>query len=205
MTTKLRCTITSSLLVILNSFLLFGTTVKPVNLSEMVEYADRVFYGRCVSAESKFDSEAGATVREYRFLVKESLKGVVEGEEVVIRQIQTMGSRGPSIPGIPAYHKGQQLLLFLHADSRIGLTSPVGMSQGTFMVRKLPSGEVGFVNPQKNRNLTHQIEPQALASQVLSAEQINLLDSGEPIPLNAMREMVRNLDELHEREGGVVK
>jgi len=202
---KVKWITVASFLVFLSSLLVLGTTVKTVNLSQMVGFADRVFYGRCVSAESKFDPNAGVTVMEYKFRVSENLKGVVEGEEIVIRQLQMLGSQGASIPGMPYYRKGQQLLLFLHADSRLGLTSPVGMSQGTFKAQKLEGGEVGFVNPQRNRNLAYQMESQTQSARALSSEQLNLISSGQPIPLKMMQEMVNELDELHEREGGVVK
>jgi hypothetical protein len=191
--------------VILSGVIAFGTTVRQVNLSEMVGYADRVFYGKCLSAESKFDPDTGVTFREYRFRVKESVKGGVEGEEVIVRQIQMMGSRGSSIPGIPSYRKGQELLLFLHANSKLGLTSPVGMSQGTFKTQRLPGGEVGFINSQQNRNLTYQMESQSQSGRALTSDQLDLISSGRPVPLRMFREMVQNLDRLHEREGKVVK
>ena len=184
---------------------LLGTSVKQLNLSEMVQIADRVFYGKCISAESKLDPDIGITVREYRFSVLENLKGVSEEEEVLVRQVLMMGSHGPSIPGLPSYYKGQGLLLFLHGDSRLGLTSPVGMSQGTFRPQRLDNGEVGFVNPQKNRNLTHAMEPGSPAAQALSSNEMSMLDSERPVPLRMFREMVRKIDEVHERDGGVVR
>lgn len=193
-------------LVMMGSVLsLQGMSIKQVNISELVGSADRVFYGKCLSAESKFDPEAGIMVKEYRFLVLESLKGVTQGEDVVIRQIQMMGRSSASIPGVPSYRKGQELLLFLHADSRLGLTSPVGMSQGTFKPSRLQGGEIGFANPQHNQNLVQNLGGQSRAAQALSTAQLNLLASGQPVPLNMLREVVRQLDELNERQEGVVK
>jgi len=189
----------------LGCFSLLGTSVRQLNLSEMVLYADRVFYGHCMSAETMFDAENGVTVREYRFYVKESLKGVTEGDEVVVRQLLRMGSQGPSVPGIPSYRKGQELLLFLHGDSKLGLTSPVGLQQGTFNPLKLESGEIGFVNPLKNRNLTYAMETRSPSAQALTSDEWTLLESGQPVPLHMFQDMVRKLDVLHQRQGGVVK
>lgn len=191
--------------VIVGGLPLLGTSVKQLNLSEMVLVADRVFYGRCISAESKLDPDIGITVREYRFSVLENLKGVSDGEEIVVRQLLMMGSQGPAIPGMPSYHKGQELLLFLHGDSKIGLTSPVGMSQGTFKPQKLRSGEVGFVNPQRNRNLTYALEAGSPTAQALSSNEMSMLESEQPVPLSMFREMVRKIENVHVREGGVVK
>ncbi len=189
----------------LNGLILFGTSVKQVNLSQMVRYADRVFYGKCVSVESKLDPDSGFTIQEYRFRVIEGLKGVAEGEEVVVRQLLSMGSGGPAISGLPSYQKGQDLLLFLHADSRLGLTSPVGMQQGTFRPLKLENGEIGFVNPLKNRNLVYDLESRSPAAQSLSSDELSRLESGEPVPLGTFRDVVGKFDLVHEREGGVVK
>jgi hypothetical protein len=188
-----------------SNFICLGMSIKPVNIMEMVEFSDRVFYGKCLSAESKFDPVSGVNVREYRFRVLEALKGVNDEEEIVIRHIETMGSKGASIPGIPSYRKGQELLLFLHADSRLGLTSPVGMSQGTFRPRKLENGEIGFQNPQGNQNLALRIQGTSPAARALSREQLDLLESGQPVPLNMFRDMVELLDELHEKQQGVIK
>jgi hypothetical protein len=79
------------------------------------------------------------------------------------------------------------------------------MSQGTFQAQKLESGEVGFLNPQLNRNLAHELKTQPQSSRALSSQHLDLLSSEQPIPLRIMQEMVSELDELHEREGGVVK
>lgn len=204
MTTRSIRLVAIILVGILGTYSLSGTSVRQVNLSEMVEFADRIFYGQCISAETKLDPDSGVIVQEYRFRVLESLKGVSESE-VTIRQLSNLGRGGPAIPGMPTYQKGQALLLFLHGDSRLGLTSPVGMTQGTFRARKLSSGEVGFMNPQRNRNLTYELRAQSPAAEILSAEEVHQLDSGKPVPLSVFREMVEKLDRLHDRDGGVEK
>lgn len=190
---------------LLGVFSLFGTSVRQVNLSQMVQYADRVFYGKCLSAEVKLDPDSGVMVQEYRFQVMESLKGVGEGDVVVVRQLSNLGRGGPAIPGMPSYRKGQELLLFLHGNSRLGLTSPVGMAQGTFRKLKLADGEVGFMNPQGNRNLSRDLGRQSPAAEVLTGEELQYLDSGEPVPLSMFREMVGKLDRFHHGHGGVDK
>ena len=190
---------------VLSLGLLTGMTVKPLNLSEMVQYADRVFYGRCISAEVKMDPTSGISVREYRFLVDQGLKGVQEQEVVLVRQLSSMANGGPSVAGIPTYKKGQKLLLFLHGDSRLGLTSPVGMSQGTFRPERLKSGELAFRNAVDNRNLAQDLDPTGVAAQALTKEEFETLQSGGPVSLGMFKDVVSKLDQLHEREGGVIK
>ena len=38
------------------------------------------------------------------------------------------------VAGLPTYHVGEEVVLFLRNDSRRGFTSPVGFSQGTYRV-----------------------------------------------------------------------
>ena len=121
---------------ILSGTQLGATTVQTVNLFEMVKLADRVFWGKCLKMKTAQDGATGLLVTAYTFEVREGIKGVSAGETVVFRQI-SQGQKGFGIPGLPQYHEGQEALLFLHADSRIGLTSPVGLSQGVFRVEKI--------------------------------------------------------------------
>jgi hypothetical protein len=181
--------------------LTLGTTVRTVNLPEMVEYSQRVFYGKCLSIQSALDPDTGLSVREYRFLVLEGLKGAKSGEEISVRQLLGMGQRHPVLPGLPQYRKGQKLLLFLHGDSRLGLTSPVGMAQGIFRPERRRSGEVGFVNRFRNRNLASEIRRRPQQESALSPEELKQLDSGEPIPLGTFRNMVERLERAQKRVG----
>lgn len=167
-----------------------GISVKTVNLEEMVNYSGRVFYGRCLSAQTSQHPQMGISMKTYRFRVLEALKGVETGDIVEVRQVS-----GRTIPGIPEYRKGQEILLFLHPDSRKGLTSPVGLEQGIFRVETTFDGEPAFVNSLQNRNLVHQLAAESSARAGLSADQVTRIVSGQPIPLSVLRGAVENLDE----------
>ena len=172
---------------------LTATTVRIVNLSEMVQASDRVFHGRCVSAREMTHSN-GLPIVEYTFLVSNGIKGTVEGERVVFRQLQASRARGFGIAGLPVFRKGQDLALFLAADSRIGLTSPTGLSQGVFPVLQDRRGKLALVNGFKNQNLTHDLEPSRLYKMGLKHSQAELLRSQGPILLEALSEAVRTID-----------
>ena len=170
-----------------------ATSVKIVNLSEMVQASNRVFHGRCLSAREITHSN-GLPIVEYTFLVTDGLKGTVEGEKVVFRQVQGFGARGFGIAGLPAFRKGQDLVLFLAADSRIGLTSPIGLSQGAFSVFEDRRGKLAIVNGFRNLNLTHELEPSRLHKMCLEHSQAELLGNQGPISLQALSEAVRTID-----------
>ena len=170
-----------------------ATSVKIVNLSEMVQGSNRVFHGRCLSAVETTHNN-GLPIVEYTFLVTAGLKGTVEGVRVVFRQLQGAGARGFGIAGLPVFSKGQELVLFLAADSRIGLTSPIGLSQGAFSVFEDPRGKLAIVNSFKNLNLTHELDSSRLHKMGLEYSQAELLANQGPISLEALSVAVRTID-----------
>lgn len=172
---------------------LSATSVTTVNLAEMVRNADRVFYGRCVSTRESVEPETGMAIVEYEFEVLEGLKGVRTGETIRIRQLDSEKA-GLRLPGIPSYQTGQELLLFLHGDSRLGLTSPVGMAQGLFEKRVMASGEPGFVNSYQNSNLAHQLRSERAVSRSLSPAELSAVESGNPVPLSVLQRMIQKIE-----------
>ncbi len=108
-----------------------ATSIRLASLEEMVQFADRVFRGRCL-ATRVVPGVVGMEAMEYTFEVSEGVKGTETGQRIVFRQVLAprRGMRG--IAGMPSYHEGQDLLMFLHGDSQLGLTSAESslLSQG---------------------------------------------------------------------------
>lgn len=130
-----------------------GISARVVNLEDMARLSDRVFLGRVVAVEKEYDSRIGTNIVTYSFSVSEGLKGIEDGETVQVRQVSENSDGISPISGLPSYRKGEEVILFLHRDSRLGLTSPVGLSQGVFHTVELPGGEKGYLNGVGNRNL----------------------------------------------------
>ncbi len=172
---------------------LSATSVRIINLPEMVRASDRVFHGRCVSARETTHGN-GLPIVEYTFLVTDGLKGTAPGESLVFRQLQTSRARGFVIAGLPVFRKGQDVVLFLAADSRIGLTSPTGLSQGVFSVLEDERGKLSILNGFQNQNLTHAMEPSRLQRMGLKYSQAELLRARGPISIEAFTEAVRTID-----------
>ena len=172
-----------------------ATSVRIVNLEEMVQQADRVFRGRCLSVRS-VEAVSGFPAVEYTFEVTEGVKGTRTGESMVFRQLQANRNGLRGIAGIPVYKEGQDLLVFLHGDSRLGLTSPVGFSQGVFRVQDLGDGPE-VLNGVNNRNLmVGGISPASGLD--LSAEETALLSRGGSIPLRALTGAIRKIDRVQD-------
>ena len=176
---------------ILSGTQLGATTVQTVNLFEMVKLADRVFWGKYLKMKTAQDGATGLLVTAYTFEVREGIKGVSAGETVVFRQI-SQGQKGFGIPGLPQYHEGQEALLFLHADSRIGLTSPVGLSQGVFRVEKIQD-YLGVSNSLGNRNLAHNVSAELAVGSGLTDHEQGELEKANPIPLSRFLSLVEKI------------
>ncbi len=175
-----------------------GTTVRLLNLVEMVQLADRVFWGKCLSVEEKSGDATSVPVLEYAFAVLGGIKGVQTGETVVFRQLGT-GPQGAL--DIPHYQKGQEILLFLHGDSRLGLTSPVGLAQGVFQLKKTAEGEIGVLNALENTNLKYKLSDAAAQESGMSAVELNSVATKKPIPIEIFSLLVEKIDRYQASKG----
>ncbi len=162
-------------------------SVRTVNLVEMVQMADKVFDGVCVSKQL-LDENSNIPIVEYKFEVKKAIKGVSDGQTIVFRQVAGSQVGRPGIPGVPQYNVGQELVLFLKKESARGLTSPVGLGQGTFLVHKKGPNSVEVMNMVGNRNLLFGLTESQPAG--LTADEAQSLRSGRAIPLNSFATVV---------------
>lgn len=180
--------------------LVWGVSARTVNIREMVDISGTIFYGRCLSAVDSVN-ESRLSVRTYRFLVLDGLKNATDGQIVEFRQVASAG-RGVTIPGLPQFRKGQELLLFLHGESKSGFTSPVGLQQGVFHAQKLENGETGFTNGYGNRNLDHQLTVQAQQDAGLQPTEVQAIRDDSPVPLSVLRDVVTKFERYNERTEG---
>jgi hypothetical protein len=178
-----------------------GTSVRLLNLPDMVRLADRVFLGLCLSAENQPGESISASVVEYVFEVRQGIKGVQNGERVIFRQVRSEQTGVKGIPGIPTYRSGEEILLFLHADSRIGLTSPVGLSQGVFHWEEAGDGKMGLLNSLHNRNLPYRMGVESAQDLGISRVELHSLQEVGPIPIEIFTSLVRRIDFRHALKG----
>ncbi len=188
-------------LILLSSFatmigLLSATSVRTVNLDEMVGYADRVFLGRCIGVQEA-ESQMGFPVVAYTFEVLEGIKGIRTGERVQVRQVASGKTGMPGIPGMPSYRQGQKLVLFLHGDSQLGLTSPVGFGQGVFELLQEPDG-LKVVNGLGNQNLTYNLSLAQGRDAGLSEAQFEVFRKSGPVRFDALATAVRQIERSYQ-------
>ncbi|MBI3770687.1 MAG: hypothetical protein HY271_19635 [Deltaproteobacteria bacterium] len=132
-----------------------ATTLLLLDLDALTAAADRVFMGRVLTVRSGRDSK-GLPVTWTTFAVDAALKGAPP-KTIEIKQL---GVDAPlpdggifHIPALPSYRVGDEVILFLHPESREGFTSPVGFGQGRFRIRR-DGGTPVAENDVGNSNLT---------------------------------------------------
>ena len=118
-----------------------GAAVRDLNLEDLCRGAGKIFCGVCTGVETR-DAELLYTFKAQRFM-----KGG-PGDTVTLRmhRLASMYARAPK------FIKGQEVLLFLHPESKLGYSSPVGFGQGVFMVSK-NGAETTAANERNNRLL----------------------------------------------------
>jgi hypothetical protein len=123
-----------------------ATTVKSFDLEGLTASAARVFRGEVVDVSPGSVNVGGGTLptTTYRFRVVEAfkgdfptLKGVTYAEVTMIGSVKRPTDRAGlthffAFRDIPRLERGNEYLLFLTAASRVSLSSPVGLQQGTF-------------------------------------------------------------------------
>lgn len=182
----------------------WATSVRTVNLAEMVGAANRVFRGRCVVVKPSQQQVMGLPVTEYTFQVTEGVKGVKTGQTVVFRQVRTSRGRLPGLKGVPSYRSGEEVLIFLAGDSRAGLTSPIGLGQGVFRLQRDGSGELLAVNSMLNRNLAVNLPASQSQAMGLTRHEHDRLRRGGAMSLASLLSAARRIDR-HQRPEGKVK
>ncbi len=136
-----------------------ATSLKVMNLEDLVGHSQRIFSAVCQSVSSGFD-ENNLPYTLYSFLVTDSIHGVANQQVVVVKQfglaepiqLDNGLTQLTRIEGMPRYLPDQEYLLFLTQESRLGFSSPIGLLQGAFRVQGQGTSRT-VVNGMGNANL----------------------------------------------------
>lgn len=112
------------------------------NLRRMTRESGYIFAGTVTAVERPASSHSVPTIK-ITFHVNQGIRGTTNGQTLVIHEWAGLGETGET------YLAGDRVLLFLYRPSKLGLTSPVGGSQGSF---KLDSN--GMVILQQERRVS---------------------------------------------------
>jgi hypothetical protein len=170
-----------------------GAMTVPRNLEQMIGRAANILRGNVVSARiEKHPEFTNLDTVVITLRVRETLKGDAQGTFTFRQYIWDIRDRWNAA----GYRKGQDLLLFLNAPTRYGLTSPVGIEQGRFRVQPDEKGRLTAVNGTGNARLFEGVRGAATDKGfALSPNQQSLVvkHRGGPVDLAELRAMIRTL------------
>lgn len=174
---RLRASLSFCLLLFWTTRVL-ATSVRALEIEELVRQSQQIFLGRVVGIQYGTVPGFDLEYTEYTLAVSDWIKGTASST-VKIRQLGRLGK--PSLaPGLPTYKKGEEALLFVHAPSAIGLTSPVGMQQGYYRVERDLTGEryvrAGAMMPSIIRLQSGSRNSSRPAGEARAADQVPLED-----------------------------
>lgn len=124
----------------------YGTTVERMNINDLIGNGDLIIVATVMNMSDGFDS-SGLPYTDVTVQVHETLQGNANGM-YTFRQFGLMAPRdmgngrtylGVSPDGFPKFSVGQEVVLFLYAQTGLGFQSTAGLLQGKFDVR---NGEV---------------------------------------------------------------
>ena len=144
-------------------------TAQKLEIENLVGQCDQGFEGR-VQHIRVVEAGQKRIETEVTFSVSRRFWGA-GGSELVVRMPGGVlpDGRGLVLPGLPRFREGEELLLFLSAESRTGTRVPVGLAQGRFRIERRAGSaktlvrdqdELELYDPQTRR--TSRAEPRAL-------------------------------------------
>lgn len=138
-----------------------ATQARPLNLEELSARAGMIFSGRCTGVENRWDDRLRTNVSTVTFQVERWIKGRRAGP-AIIRTVGEAANSNASHDGpVPEFQPGEEVILFLYKESLSGMTSPVGLGQGKFVVFADKNGRRLAMNGQGNSFLFRGLSPNA--------------------------------------------
>ncbi|MGA7917198.1 MAG: hypothetical protein WCA00_18330 [Candidatus Acidiferrales bacterium] len=121
-----------------------ATTLERMSLAKMAQTAPLIVRARCLANSTAWD--AGEIWTFTSFAIEDTWKGAPPGAaaQLTVRLLGgSLGNLTSTVSGVPRFHPGEELILFLEPTSR-GDFSIVSWVQGTFRIHRDPrtGGEI---------------------------------------------------------------
>jgi hypothetical protein len=182
-----------------------ASLVVQLDLVSLHARAGALFHGRC-TGRREFPEARPIPYTEYTFAVIDPVKGCRDGagkvlETVTVRHAGTRSGYvrpdglevAPLRFGLPEHEVGEEAVLFLTPESRLGLCAPVGLAQGKFKVLR-KAGKASVVNEVGNCGLLDKVEARSFRG--LRDEDLQGLRSAKDgIELKRFLDLLRSVKE----------
>jgi hypothetical protein len=121
-----------------------ATSVLPLTLEQLSTRASLIFYAEVIGNQTKLDEQSGriATFTEFNIIE------LIKGESKTTHTIKQIGGYDPVsktklyVHGIPTFQVGKTYVLFLPTESTLGFCSPLGLFQGSYMVKTVNNEKI---------------------------------------------------------------
>jgi hypothetical protein len=110
----------------------FGTTIKKMDLPELVSLSDSIVQGTVESVEARWEDKSIYTYTSIR--VDEGMKGAPRRAFLVRQPGGKIGALNLNAPGTPQFRQGDQVIVFLR-DRKDGTFDVVGLEQGKYEIQ----------------------------------------------------------------------
>lgn len=144
----------------------YATTVLQMSLDDLATRADRVFRGTVLSVEPGTVAVGGGTLPTviYELAVEEEFKGQYPAGKNIVTVTMIGNLKGgdrivngqrrlASLPEVPRLRMGGTYVLFTTQPSSGGLSTTVGLGQGSFKIYLSPTNEEMAANELNNAGL----------------------------------------------------
>lgn len=171
-----------------------------LNLEQLTSLSERIFVGRCLEVKLVKDRN-DRPVQFVTYEVIETLKGSAE-ERITFKQIRFDERREAgeisgttALSDLPTYEAGEENIIFLSGESDIGLTAPVGLRQGKFVIQTGSKGEKRVVNGLGNKGLLFGLSksPRVKSLSLTTKEKKMLSRPSEPVPYEEFVSLIKRL------------
>ena len=111
----------------------FASTIKKMDLKELVSVSDAIAQGTVESVESRWEKQSIYTYTSIR--VDEAMKGGPRRALLIRQAGGQIGALHAHVPGMPQFKVGDQVIVFLH-DRKDGTFDVVGLGQGKYDIQE---------------------------------------------------------------------
>ena len=177
-----------------------ATSVLQMNLTQLTDRAEQIFSGTVLSVAADSIAAGGGQIPVLRYKVRvddqfkgqfREEKGVLFAEFAMIGTMAQLKSQQESL--LPMLQQGKQYLLMVAPSGPLGITSTVGLSQGTFNLSLDANKEMMAVNGADNVGLFTGMNvntSQTIAARANGANTITNQSRG-PVAYSQLADMIR--------------
>jgi len=132
---RLSLAVAVAVVALLGAQAAFATTVQKMSLFELAKKSDSIVRARVDDAVSSWDAGHKEIYTYYTLSILEPVKGRKGEQTLTLRQLGgTVDNLASIVPGMPAFKKGEEVIVFLTQKDAAGYPWVMGLQQGKYSI-----------------------------------------------------------------------